>query len=34
MRGMGIDPEATGSGYGGWALNPQRLINLGVNISF
>lgn len=34
MRGMGIDPEATGSGYGGWALNPQRLINLGVNVSF
>lgn len=34
MRGMGIDPEATGAGYGGWALNPQRLINLGVNVSF
>lgn len=34
MRGMGIDPEATGGGYGGWALNPQRLINIGVNVSF
>lgn len=34
MRNMGIDPEATGSGYGGWALNPQRLINLGINVSF
>lgn len=31
---MGIDPESTGGGYGGWALNPQRLINLGINISF
>lgn len=34
MSSMGIDPEATGSGSGGWALNPQRLINLGVNVSF
>ncbi|CAK7013290.1 MAG: TonB-dependent receptor P3 [Parabacteroides sp.] len=34
MHNMGIDPEATGAGYGGWALNPQRLINLGINISF
>lgn len=30
-RKFGIDPEAAN---GGWDLNPMRLINLGINISF
>lgn len=34
MGKMGIDPEASSNGVGGWGLNPQRLINLGVNMSF
>lgn len=34
MRKMGIDPEASANGVGGWALNPQRLINLGISLSF
>lgn len=30
-RKFGIDPEAAN---GGWDLNPMRLINLGINVSF
>lgn len=31
LRKFGIDPEAAN---GGWDLNPMRIINLGINVSF